>query len=82
MSGQDYHRQCQMNKVGADGSVAHQTSWLPAEFAHVGNIVKLRDDKGHWEDGWKIIAVGPPLASEYVAERARDFTRTRKASDI
>src|SRR4051794_14557386 len=46
-------RQCRLVKKSASGT-KHTTSWLPEQFAHVGKVLKLRDDTGLWEDGWLV----------------------------
>ena len=28
--------------------------WLPKEFCKVGLVVKLKNDDGTWDDGWKV----------------------------
>jgi hypothetical protein len=33
-----------------------QTSWIPAEFAEVGMILKIKDDCDQWENGWVVEA--------------------------
>lgn len=34
-------------------------SFIPEEYAKVGNIIKLKDQNGTWKDGcWSIISVG------------------------
>ena len=37
-----------------------QTSYIPDRFAHVNNVVKLKDGDT-WIDGWKITHVGDRL---------------------
>lgn len=32
-----------------------QTSWIPAQFAKLGKVLKLRLD-GVWNNGWKVVA--------------------------
>lgn len=34
-----------------------QTSWIPSRFAVLGKVLRLRDEGGAWEDGWKILAI-------------------------
>jgi hypothetical protein len=78
MSGNEsFHVQCRMKRKNAN-----QTSYIPEQFARVGNIVKLKDQNGVWEDGWVIFQCGPRVLSAVVNERGQDYKRTRKASDI
>ena len=49
------YKQCHLEKKTTTG-VMHQTSYLPEHYARVGKVLKLRDDRGIWEDGWKVTA--------------------------
>ena len=46
------YRQCYLRNQGR-----FQTSWIPAEFAEVGMILKIKDDRDQWENGWVVEAV-------------------------
>jgi hypothetical protein len=59
-----------------------QTAWIPEKHAMKGNVIGIKNENGHWEEGWEVIEVYDKLDSDYVMERERDFKRTRKASDI
>ena len=82
MKRNELYRQCRLVKKIREGEQI-QTSYLPAEFAREGRIVKLRDDEGGWDDGWVIRVVGGSLTEDQLAalERAhRRFEReTAKA---
>lgn len=79
MSNGEVHYQCHLQKGDT-----HQVTWLPKKFAVEGRIVKLYDEvTDSWEDGWLVTSVGTQsFPSKYIAERSRDYTQTRKASDI
>jgi hypothetical protein len=82
MKRNELYRQCRLVKK-VRGGEAIQTSYLPAEFAREGRVVKLREDDGWWDDGWVIRVVGGSLTEDQLAalERAhRRFEReTTKA---
>lgn len=61
----------------------HQISWIPHTEAFLGRIVDLKEGNT-WDLGWKVVNIypGATFEYEYIAERSRDYTRTRKASDI
>jgi len=81
MKRNELYRQCRLVKKIRDGE-AIQTSYIPAEFAKEGRVVKIREDGG-WDDGWVIRVVGGSLTEDQLAalERAhRRFEReTTKA---
>lgn len=72
MKRNELYRQCRLVKK-IRGGEAIQTSYLPAEFARVGRVVKVREPDGAWDDGWVIRVVGGSLTEEQlmVLERAR-----------
>lgn len=54
-----------------------QTAWLPEKFAHIGKLLKIKD-----EDGWKVIEVGSQqFTEEYVLDRQQDYKHQAEASD-
>ena len=86
MSKVETHTQCHLQR----GNVI-QVSWIPSDYANVGEYVKLKESKINekgikedvWEDGWQVItAGGQTFPSKYIQERERDYKETRKASDI
>jgi len=80
MSDKYWMRQCTLCRKTGEISV-ETTSWIPEEFANLGNCVMLRDGND-WVDGWRIILVGARKEHTEVHERSRDHLRQRKASDI
>ena len=49
------YRQCVLTK-----GTAKQTSWIPAEFAKEGRILRLKNEAG-WDDEWKVTLAGAHL---------------------
>jgi hypothetical protein len=85
----EYHVQCKLQRDIVIDEIGNytsefQTSWIPEEYAHFGNRIKLKDENGEWEEGWFVYNadIEHKLESKYVNERSRDYKRTRKASDI
>ena len=73
-------RQCTLQReLGC--IILETTSWIPEEFAHIDNYVKLKDGDD-WVDGWKVVLIGNRKQAVEVHERSRDYTKQRKASDI
>lgn len=58
-----FYKQCHLVKTIPTGT-KHQTSWIPEEFAKLNHIVKLRDEDGVWEDGWKVVTAGNHIVEE------------------
>jgi hypothetical protein len=76
MSKETFHWQC----ILKNGEL-EQTAWLPERYANVNRFVELKMDD-LWIDGWMVVAVGKRLETTYLLERARDYKRTRGASDV
>ena len=48
------------------------TTWLPEEFARVGQVLELEMNSGGWENGWAVCEVYERKKSKEVAARERD----------
>ncbi len=57
----------------------YQVSFLPSRHAVKGNVVKLREENGVWNDGWKVVWIG--CKSKSLDMLAED-RRVRKESGI
>ena len=85
-----FFRQCILTKKsGMDTSpyvpteiYSRLTSWIPEQFAHRGNYVKLKQDDGSWEDGWQISEVGTRLEESFVLDHERDAKDFHKAQPL
>lgn len=75
-----FSRQCCLEKEYKSGTI-NQVSWIPEQFAKIGKTLKLLN-RDTWEDGWKVIAVGARQSKQERIDRALDYKRQRKASDI
>lgn len=63
MKQHETYRQCRLVKRIRNGEMI-QVSYIPAEFAREGHVVKLREADGSWDDGWVIRLVGNSLTDE------------------
>lgn len=57
------YRQCRLVKKIREGE-SLQVSYIPAEFAKEGRVVKLREDDGGWDDGWVVRIVGGSMTED------------------
>jgi hypothetical protein len=76
--------QCKMSKIHyKEQSVEFHTAWIPQKFAFCGRSIDL--GKGDdFDPGWTVIEVFDKacFSNEIIRDRAQDYKRTRKASDI
>ena len=61
------YRQCRLVKRVSGGEKLLM-SYIPADFARVGRVVKLRDADGGWDDGWVIRLVGGSRTEDQLVE--------------
>lgn len=80
------YTQCKLKRGGE-----RQTSWVQTELAIEGQMIKLEETKlnahgvqeKYWDEGWEVVSAGgPAFPYSYIAERGRDWKRTRVASDV
>ena len=76
------HTQCKLRRPQSDGTSQTMTSWIPSKVATKGATVRLKEEDGTWTEGWQVMATYATMPSDELNERSRDYTRTRKASDI
>lgn len=81
MSKTRFYRQCKLVRREGESQI-QQVSFIPEEYAIVGNFIKLRNADDEWVDGWKVEYAGEKKDAKYVEENERIWTRTRKNSDI
>ena len=80
MSKTTYFRQCHLVKRVEAGTM-HQTTWIPERFAIVGKVLKLRDDGGAWDDGWRVERAGRTrLAEDDLFDSHQDTKAHRRAT--
>ena len=65
------YRQCELHR-----GTSVQVAWIPATFAVVGKILRLRD-----EHGWVVASIGASASDGYIRNHERDY-RTAFASLI
>ncbi len=56
-------------------------AWVRETFATICKTVRFKDE-GSWGENWQVLSAGIRLPEAYLRERSRDYTQTRKASDI
>ena len=72
-----YHRQCKLKR-----GTENQVSWIPDAIAVVGQVVKLKEEDGTWDEGWEVIEIYDRSETQYVLKHSRDWKTQRRGSDI
>ena len=72
------YKQCRLSKKNQSGNETWQVSYIPAKFAVVGKILKLKDNNGEWDDGWKVISAGVPVEEKLLPDYRKQIREHRK----
>lgn len=67
------YTQCRLKKQLPDNANKQTTTWLPTQYAQVGRVLELKDDKGVWEDGWRVMSAGAVLPAKVAEARERNY---------
>ncbi len=77
MTKSNLYKQCLLTR-----GESRQTSFIPAEYAKVYDILELKEHD-RWENGWMVIEVfEPAITWRSLQTAAKQARETRKASDI
>lgn len=76
------YTQCHLEKAVLGGKRLLETAFIPTRYAKLGKFLKLKQEDGIWNNGWKVTFVGQTLSADIVESNERDYLRTREASDI
>lgn len=76
-----HYRQCRMERKINNG-VQTLVSWIPEQYAKVNDILKLKNEKGDWIDGWKILSVSDPIPASVAEASSRLHRSHREATDV
>lgn len=66
------YTQCKLQK----GDVV-QVSWIPAQFASVDRVLRLRDADGSWDDGWLVAEKWETVSEEMIPD-SHDLRKAHK----
>lgn len=73
----EYFNQCKLEKKLEGGATATQMTFIPNKYAHMHKVLKLKQDDDTWEDGWKVIFVGPKV-EEHLVPDIHDSIKTHR----
>jgi len=79
MSRKNLHfRQCHLERPITGGKL-HQTTWLPEQFARLGQMLRLRE-KDVWMDGWQVTQVSDVRFAESLLPDAHEAIKSHRAA--
>jgi len=58
------------------------TSWIPENIAKLNKTVRLKNDDGTWDEGWKVVKVFSRMEESMVRIKNRQHKHHRKVTDI
>ena len=71
------YRQCRLERE-VPGGVSHLVSFIPAKFAVVDKVLKLKNEKDEWEDGWKVLSCGELVDEDLLPDYRKEIRNHRK----
>ena len=71
------YRQCNLRRLNVT-----QVAYIPAQYAIVGDHVKLKQDDGSWVDGWKVESAGPEVDETFIDALYSMWKHHAEVSDI
>lgn len=82
-----FYQQCHLTRYKDEfGKIKiDMVVFLPKEFIdslEPGEIFKIKQNDGTWENGWRIINAFHPFPAALVERNERDYLRQRETSDI
>lgn len=77
MSKVNSYCQCRMRKGNFE-----QVAFIPKKFAILNQCVELKNNSGKWEDGWKVVSIGHQMEASFAEDRATDYKKHRKTTDV
>jgi hypothetical protein len=81
MSKTKSYKQCTLLKQTDNGTLK-TVSWIPSEYAVLGNRLKLKTEEGYWVDGWLVFEIGHEKPAELVESDETLYRRHRKTTDV
>ena len=76
-----YYRQCKLRKNYKDGSYSEQISYIPEPYCVYKKVLKLKDEKGNWDDGWKVTFVSENrVEDKFLPDSHSEIKNHRKAT--
>ena len=67
------YRQCGLLRDLGNDRSANIVTYLPARFAEMQKVVRLRQADGQWEDGWKVVKVGSNVDAKDLPDSHRQI---------
>lgn len=78
MSKPKYYHQCKLQRGNST-----LVSWLPERYARFNKIVKLKQEDGSWENGWRVMKVFKvKWEGAFLEQYSNSYKHQRKVSDI
>lgn len=74
----EMYRQCALKREYTPGFFSNMVSFIPFKFAVQDMFLKLKNEKGEWENGWQVVGMGVTMTKDEVDYRSRDARRMRE----
>jgi hypothetical protein len=75
------YTQCSLERQ-LDLHTYRQVCWLPKQYADLDGPLEIKNSKGDWENGWRVVERYDTLEASYVEAHRNDWKYARSATDI
>lgn len=72
-----------MGKTIGKDEIKWDVAWIPEKFAQLGKYIRIKNEDGTWESGWKIKEIYDPRRDKKsLIAGESDYKNQRKVSDV
>lgn len=73
-------RQCRLRKTNSPSSSTVMVSYIPAKFARVQSVLRLKQEDGTWIGGWVVEHAGAKINEAHLPNAHQGIKAHRKAT--
>ena len=74
----EMYTQCGLRREYKPGLFSNSVAFIPTKFAIKDKFLKIKNDKGEWENGWQVTGTGATFEKSFVDFIHQDAKRMRE----
>ncbi len=67
-----YYKQCVLRRQLSPQSSEETVSWIPEQYAIAGECIQLKNKKGVWTNGWRVMSANHKLAEDQLPDHHKE----------
>lgn len=72
------YTQCVLEQNDFQGTVRRLVTYIPSDLAKIAKVLRLMNDDGEWESGWKVVSLGTSIDEEHLPDTHKAIKMHRK----